>query len=88
LTPPKKTPEWLLFLSEFVGMFPIMLEVAGILCFVAYILHPDSQSEVLAFFQKKCLKLYTVVFGYSIVARSHSELSFQLLSGTLLYSDT
>eukprot|EP01114_Cavostelium_apophysatum_P003849 TRINITY_DN1398_c0_g1_i3.p1 TRINITY_DN1398_c0_g1~~TRINITY_DN1398_c0_g1_i3.p1 ORF type:complete len:1025 (-),score=278.85 TRINITY_DN1398_c0_g1_i3:41-3115(-) len=36
LTPPKGTPRWLAFIREFFGLFSIMMELAGIGCFVNY----------------------------------------------------
>lgn len=38
LTPPAKVPEWKKFIREFTGIFAIMLELAGIGCFVNYAL--------------------------------------------------
>eukprot|EP01111_Echinosteliopsis_oligospora_P011067 TRINITY_DN3556_c0_g2_i2.p1 TRINITY_DN3556_c0_g2~~TRINITY_DN3556_c0_g2_i2.p1 ORF type:complete len:1104 (+),score=302.37 TRINITY_DN3556_c0_g2_i2:184-3495(+) len=38
LTPPKKVSEWKKLLHEFTGIFAIMLELAGIGCFVNYVL--------------------------------------------------
>jgi magnesium-transporting ATPase (P-type) len=38
LTEKGKTPKWVLFLKEQTGMFSLLLWVAGILCFFAYII--------------------------------------------------
>ena len=46
LSQAKVTPMWLKFLKEFLGFFPLLLEGAGILCFVGYGLQPDNKDNV------------------------------------------
>ena len=42
LTEKGKTPKWQIFLHEQTGMFSLLLWVAGILCFFAYIIQEDK----------------------------------------------
>ena len=48
LTPPKKTPEWIKFMKTMFTGFAALLWIAGILCFIAYIVEisetPDDVS--------------------------------------------
>ncbi|KAF2077458.1 hypothetical protein CYY_001231 [Polysphondylium violaceum] len=36
LTPTKPTPKWVKYVKEYLGLFPLMLEIGGILSFIAY----------------------------------------------------
>jgi hypothetical protein len=38
-------PKWLKFLKGFIGFFPLLLESAGILCFIAYGLEPAEEPQ-------------------------------------------
>ena len=44
LTPPKTTPLWVKFLEEMFGLFPCMLWVGGILCFIAFWLRKEADN--------------------------------------------
>ena len=57
LTPPPRTPLWLLFLMQFANMFMILLLLASAMCLLTYIVYPDDMSNLwLAIF------LFVVVF--------------------------
>eukprot|EP01137_Pigoraptor_chileana_P027808 Opistho-2@10843 len=46
LTPPKRTPEWILYLHEFINPFMILLEAAAVLCFIAYGLDQSEKTNL------------------------------------------
>eukprot|EP01117_Protostelium_nocturnum_P010456 TRINITY_DN3765_c0_g1_i1.p1 TRINITY_DN3765_c0_g1~~TRINITY_DN3765_c0_g1_i1.p1 ORF type:complete len:1126 (-),score=460.97 TRINITY_DN3765_c0_g1_i1:37-3414(-) len=67
LTPPKKTPEIIKFLSHFINPFMILLEVAAILCAVAFALQaksgdPDKSNLYLS------IVLFVIVIGTCIMS--------------------
>ncbi|EFA81309.1 P-type ATPase [Heterostelium album PN500] len=45
LTPTKSIPKWVKFLLQFTSLFPAMLEIGGILSFIAYGIDPDTGSD-------------------------------------------
>ncbi|EGG16113.1 P-type ATPase [Cavenderia fasciculata] len=45
LTPKKPVPKWVKFLLQFLSLFPLMLEIGGILSFVAYGVDKESGSD-------------------------------------------
>jgi sodium/potassium-transporting ATPase subunit alpha len=46
LSPGKVTPAWLKFLKQFVGFFPLLLEVGGVLCLIGYGLDQSTRDNV------------------------------------------
>uniref|UniRef100_A0A7S1TAN1 Cation-transporting P-type ATPase N-terminal domain-containing protein n=1 Tax=Compsopogon caeruleus TaxID=31354 RepID=A0A7S1TAN1_9RHOD len=46
LTPPKVTPWYLKLLAQYLNFFAILLQIAGVLCFVGYALNPSSQDNL------------------------------------------
>ena len=46
LTPPAKSPLWLLFLMQFTNLFMVLLLVASGLCMVIFIVYPDDFSNL------------------------------------------
>lgn len=46
LTPPKVTPWYIKLLKQFLNFFAILLEIAGILCFIGYGLDPSSNDNL------------------------------------------
>jgi len=47
LKPAKGKPEWLKFLLLFVDKFMLLLEIAGVLCFISYGLLPSEESSLI-----------------------------------------
>eukprot|EP01117_Protostelium_nocturnum_P010463 TRINITY_DN3765_c0_g3_i1.p1 TRINITY_DN3765_c0_g3~~TRINITY_DN3765_c0_g3_i1.p1 ORF type:complete len:1133 (-),score=423.25 TRINITY_DN3765_c0_g3_i1:58-3456(-) len=45
LTPPKKTPEIIKFLLQFINPFMILLEIAGLLCILAFVLQMNNPNN-------------------------------------------
>ena len=46
LTPPPRTPGWLLFLIQFTNLFMVLLQVVAILSFVLYGIQPNEPSNL------------------------------------------
>jgi sodium/potassium-transporting ATPase subunit alpha len=46
LTPPPRTPLWLLFLVQFTNMFMVLLLIAAILSIITYIIHPPPKDPM------------------------------------------
>ncbi|PRP81845.1 P-type ATPase [Planoprotostelium fungivorum] len=64
LTPPKRTPEWIKFLREFINPFMILLQVAALLCIVAYALETSIKVNLYLAIILFVIVIGTCVMGY------------------------
>jgi magnesium-transporting ATPase (P-type) len=46
LSPPKKVPKWLQFMKHMTSGFALLLEIGGVLCFIAYALDSSSMDNL------------------------------------------
>ncbi|KAJ0404955.1 hypothetical protein ATCC90586_002714 [Pythium insidiosum] len=58
LTPPKRVPDYILFLSQFLDLFMILLNVAGILSLIAYLIDKSVMINLYL-----AIVLFVIVFG-------------------------
>lgn len=58
LSPPKVVPWWVKLLKQFINFFAVLLQVAGVLCFIGYGLEPETVDN---------LYLGCVLFGVVII---------------------
>lgn len=76
LTPPKQTPEIIKFLRQFVTGFMILLEVAAILCFIAYGISPEDAVNLYL-----AIILIVIVVGTSTMSYLQERQSSKLMAG-------
>ena len=46
ITPPAKTPLWILFLVQFTNMLMVLLEVSGTLCIILFVIDPSNLTNL------------------------------------------
>eukprot|EP01119_Soliformovum_irregulare_P005914 TRINITY_DN1765_c0_g1_i1.p1 TRINITY_DN1765_c0_g1~~TRINITY_DN1765_c0_g1_i1.p1 ORF type:complete len:1070 (+),score=303.07 TRINITY_DN1765_c0_g1_i1:145-3354(+) len=70
LTSRKRVPMWLKFLKQFVGFFPLLLEGAGILCFIGYALQPSDPNNLYLGIILWIVVIITAIFSFLQEAKS------------------
>jgi len=64
LTPPKTTPMFLIFISHLTGFFSLLLWAASLLCFIAYGLKPDDETNLYLGIVLAIVVMMTGIFSF------------------------
>jgi sodium/potassium-transporting ATPase subunit alpha len=64
LSPPKLTPWWIKLSAQFLNFFALLLQVAGVLCFIGYALEPAGKDNLFLGIVLFVVVIVTAVFSF------------------------